>query len=179
MNNWKYKYSKISGVLFILLFILKEITVYAELNKAFLSLIYILFLSSIVITFLAYLKYHYINENRKLIYVTITFLSSTMLYFILEMIHKIGLFEITEQTIVSLNIILALATTIWSISHIAKRRIYKHSLFLLGVVGILLGATYLAPVFSYLRVPMFILFYTLFTLPFYKKKEKGISLIGD
>lgn len=179
MNNWKYKYSKISGVFFILLFLIKEFTTYAGVNKLLLSLIYLLFLSSIVLTFLAYIKYHYINDNKRLMYVTITFLSSTMLYFVLEMIVKIGILEITEPTIVSLNIILALSTTIWAVAHIAKRKIYNHSLFFLGIAGILLGATYLAPVFSYLRFPMFILFYILFTTPFYRKKEKGISLIGD
>lgn len=178
MNNWKYKYSKIAAFIFIFLFVAKEVLMVNSIPWAALLLIYILFIASLGIMFMAYIKYHYINNNTKLLYVTLPFLSSTLLYFIFEYITYINLISSSQVTIVSINLIMAITTLLWSLFHAAKGRIYKHSLYLLGVIGILLAGTYLVPVFSYLRFPMFILFYLLFTRPFYPKKEKKADLLG-
>lgn len=173
IDKWNYKSSILSGIFFILTFLIKEVFLYINLPILGLLVTYILLIIFNVFIFFAYIKYSILNDKKFLLYSTISLISSNILMIALECLSYGKLIEISKISIISANIIMCITLFAWSLSIIIKGVMYGRSLFLLGIVGILLAATFVTPIFSYMRLPFYLLFYILVIFPFVKKNKKS------
>lgn len=172
ISKWEYKFSLFSGIFFILIFILKELFLNININKVLIIMIYFVLILLNASMFLGYIKYSLLNNKKMLLYTTVSLISTNILMIILECFSNANIKEISSISIISGKILTCLVLFIWSLSLIIKGKIYGHSQFLLGVIGILLAATYIVPILNYLGLPFYLLFYMLVVIPFTKKKNK-------
>lgn len=180
INKWEYKYGIWGTIIFLVLFTLKEIAQLLKASPALITFVYIFMLLTLILAYFNYIKYSILNEKNLILYSTIFLISSNVLYNVMEYSSRLKILDISTKTIFSVHIIMFIALMFWSIVIVMKKKIYGRSLYLLGVVGIILSSTYNLSILILIRLPLFYVFYTVLIFPFVKKKDKkedSVSLL--
>lgn len=180
MNKWKYKYSFVCGILFILSFLYKEVIVISETfdNILVLWTTYLLMILYLLALFTGFLKYSLLNEKTHLFWTSITVVLFYSLRIFIESISVSGFISDNNLLIPLSNYTLAIGLFLWGITIIIQKKIYGKNTLLQGLTSILFAFSMILPLnrmIILLRPLIFLILFISITYLIKKNERKAKS----
>lgn len=163
MNRWKYQYSFISGILFVLSFFSKELIINSNVDNAISVIIpYSLMVLYIIGLLLGFIKYSVLNEKTNLFWSTISTVIFYSLRIIIELLSMLSIISENNSFIGISNYSLAIGLLIWGLVLVFQRKIYGKTTLLQGLISILFSFSMILPKNSMILILQPIIFLSLF-----------------
>lgn len=172
MEKWNYKFSFVSGIMFIMTFLIKELVVNSPDNLSIYIFIFpflFMVLYSIGL-FLGFIKYSLLNDRILLKYSTISTIFFYSYIVIMEFISRTSIISITNPMEIFVpKSLLGISLIIFSLSLFKIKKIYGKYTILQGLSSLLLGITFIVPFLYLFQLPLFLIFYISLTYLVNKK----------
>lgn len=181
MNKWLYKYSFLSGILFILTFFLKEVVLFSPkaANIAIFITPYIFMILYVFGLFLGYLKYAILNEKILLKFSVIALLVTYPLIILVELLERIYEFSAISSLFVLIpKFLLSVSLLFYSIALFKQKKIYGKLSLLQSISSALFSISFFIPIMFYLQLPLFMIFFISVTYLVKKKLKKKEEFTG-
>jgi hypothetical protein len=172
MEKWAYKYSFLSGILFIVSFFLKEVVLFSpkSTNIAIFITPYIFMMLYVVGLFLGYLKYSILNENFFLKLTATLLIFAYPLIILSEILDRIFNISVISPFFVTIpKFLLAVALLVFSIALFKQKKIYGKFTILQGISSALFSVSFLIPDLFLFQLPLFLIFFISLTYLVNKK----------
>ncbi|MGL1891725.1 MAG: hypothetical protein OCD02_08860 [Spirochaetaceae bacterium] len=178
MEKWKYKYSFLSGILFLLSFIFKEMVVNSPKNPSVIVFIvpYIMLILYSIGLFIGFLKYSKLNDRYILFSASFFVALFYSILVLTELIDRfVSLNDISYLLIFLPNFLFSVSLIYFAVTLFIQKKIYGKLTVLQGTFALVLGLSFLVPYLYLLRLPMFILFFISITYLILKNDNKLIN----
>ncbi len=178
MGKWKYKYSFICGICFLISFFYKELIIFSPIsdNNILITMIFLFILACVIGLFLGFLKYSLLNELIFFKATTILVLVSYPLFVIAELLDRLfAISNLSSFLIFSLNILVSASFLLWGIALLIRKKIYGKLTIIQGLFAILLALSFLIPVFIYIKFPSFLILFISLTYLVNKNSNKLVA----
>ncbi len=179
MDKWKYKYSFLSGILFLFSFFTKELVINSNNLTSLISYApYLLMIVYFIGLFIGLLKYSKLNNKYPLFYTSFAVMVLYPVRVIIEFFLLTAVID-TDSSIVSTSgYSLGLVLILFGISIFLRKKIYGKLTLLQGASSILFGFSLLVPVTDIVlifQLPIFLSFIISLTYIVNKNKNKLVK----
>lgn len=183
MGKWKYNYSFISGILFILSFFLKELILNSPNDLSIITFVipFIFMIVYVIGLFLGYLKYSLLNEKKLLKITSMTIMVTYPLIVAIELIDRIVDISMTHPTLIVISkYLLGFSLILFAVALFKQKKIYEKYTIFQGICSLLLGTTFLLsiPGIFIFQLPLFLLLFFSLTYLIKKRSKKNFKSIG-
>ncbi len=181
MEKWLYKYSFMSGILFLFSFILKEVVLFSPKAGSIAIFItpYIFMMLYVAGLFLGYLKYSILNEKVLLKFSVISLLVAYPLIILAELLERIFELSVISSMFVTIpKLLLVVSLLFFSITLFKQKKIYGKYTIFQGICSALFSISFLVPIMLYFQLPIFLVFFISLTYLVKKKIKKKEEFIG-